>query len=335
MTSAAPRDLLDTTGNTPLVPMRRLLPGCRAHLFAKLESFNPGGSAKDRSARAMVAEAVASGRIGPGSTLVESSSGNFAVALARVALLQDMRAVVVVDPRTNDATVTMLRALGAEVVPVTEPDSGTGDWLVARLAKVRELVAERADAVWLDQYSNRAAVRAHADGTMREIDAALRGAVDWLFVATSTTGTIAGCLAHIERAGLGTRVVAVDAEGSVLFGGRRGKRLLAGYGAGIVPALADGLQPHAVAAPQRHLRPRRWLRRVAVDPRRTGAAGPLPSPGARRCVPRRAVGGAGRPAPRHRAAPPTHGMERHARGQVLVRRRPGLRRGAAGHRACR
>lgn len=247
MTSAVPRDLLDTTGNTPLVPMRRLLPGCPARLFAKLESFNPGGSAKDRSARAMVAEAVASGRIGAGSTLVESSSGNFAVALARVALLNALHAVVVVDPRTNDATVAMLRALGAEIVPVTEPDPETGDWLVARLSKVRELVAERDDAVWLDQYSNRAAVRAHADGTMREIDAALRGEVDWLFVATSTTGTIAGCLAHVESAGLHTRVVAVDAEGSVLFGGRRGTRLLAGYGAGIVPDLARGLEPYAVA----------------------------------------------------------------------------------------
>ncbi|MDO5533621.1 MAG: pyridoxal-phosphate dependent enzyme [Propionibacteriaceae bacterium] len=246
MGTIGPRGLLDTVAGTPLVPLTRLLPACPARLFAKLESFNPGGSAKDRSAHAMVADAWASGQIGPGSTLVESSSGNFAVALARLALLNDLHAVCVVDPRTNPATVSVLRALGAEVVAITEPDPETGDWLVARLARVRELVAERADAVWLDQYSHPAAVRAHADGTMREIDLALGGAVDWLFVATSTTGTIAGCLAHVERAGLPTRVVAVDAAGSVLFGGERGTRRLAGYGAGIVPALAEGLHPHEV-----------------------------------------------------------------------------------------
>ena len=247
MGTIGPKALLDTIGGTPLVGLTRLLPDCPARLFAKLESFNPGGSAKDRSAQAIVAEALASGRIGRGSTLVESSSGNFAVALARLALLHDMKAVCVVDPRTNPATLAIVRALGAEVVPVTEPDPDTGDWLVARLTRVRELVDERPDAVWLDQYSNRAAVRAHADGTMQEVDLALGGDVDWVFVATSTTGTIAGCLAHVERAGLDTRVVAVDAAGSVLFGGERGTRLLAGYGAGIVPALAEGLTPHAVA----------------------------------------------------------------------------------------
>lgn len=247
MNPTAPRDLLDTVGDTPLAPLHRLLPGARADLYAKLESFNPGGSAKDRSAHAIVSDALAAGRIGAGSTLVESSSGNYGVALARLALLHGMRCVCVVDPRTNRATLAMLRALGAEVVAVDTPDPETGDWLVARLNRVQALVAERPGAVWLDQYSNAAAVRAHADGTMREIDEALAGRVDWLFVATSTTGTIAGCLEHVRRAGLPTRVVAVDAEGSVLFGGQRGTRLLAGYGAGVVPALAEGLRPDEVA----------------------------------------------------------------------------------------
>lgn len=244
--SDAPVDLLGTIGRTPLVPLTRLFAdGGGPRLWAKLESFNPGGSAKDRSAHAIVAAAWARGAIGPGSVLVESSSGNYAVALARVALLYGVRVVAVVDPRANPATVAMVRALGAEVVCVTEPDAETGDWLAARLARVRELVATIPGAVWLDQYSNTDAVRAHSAGTMAEIVDAV-GAPDVVLVATSTTGTIAGCLDLVARRGLRTRVVAVDAEGSVLFGGRRGARLLSGYGAGVVTALSQGLTPNAV-----------------------------------------------------------------------------------------
>lgn len=139
----------------------------------------------------------------------------------------------------------MIRALGAEVVEVGQPDPATGDWLIARLARVRELVAEIEGAVCLDQYANADAVRAHADGTMAEIADTL-GGVDLVLVATSTTGTLGGCLDLVARRRLRTRVVAVDATGSVLFGGRRGPRLLTGYGAGVVPALAEGLEPDDV-----------------------------------------------------------------------------------------
>ena len=239
-----PVGLLRTIGNTPLVQMTRLLPNCNASLFAKLESFNPGGSAKDRSADTMITDALSDGRIKPTSTLVESSSGNYAVAFAREALLHGLKAICVVDPRTNPSTIAMIKALGAQIDAIDEPDPETGDWLVARLNRVREHVD--AGAVWLDQYSNRSAVHAHSQGTMREIAEALGGKVDWVFVATSTTGTIAGCHDYITRNDMPTKLVAVDAEGSVLFGGQRGARLLSGYGAGIVPALSEGVTPHEV-----------------------------------------------------------------------------------------
>lgn len=214
-------------------------------MWAKLEGFNPSGSAKDRSAVAMVGRAIASGRITAGTTVVESSSGNFGVALARLAARHNFRLRCVVDPRTGSTTRAAIRALGGELEEVTEPDPTSGDWLVARLARVAALLAEDPELVWLDQYGNDAAIAAHAR-TFGEITDALDGAPDLLLVATSTTGTIGGCLWEARRRGVHTRVIAVDAEGSVLFGGQRGVRRLSGYGAGIVPALSRHLEPDGV-----------------------------------------------------------------------------------------
>ena len=215
-------------------------------VHAKLESRNPTGSAKDRSALAMVRDAWEAGRLRPGSVVVESSSGNLAMATARLATMLGFHFECVVDPRANARTIAAIEAYGATVHRVTEPDPETGDWLVARLARVRDLLDANPGALTLDQYSNEAAIRAHAEGTMREIVGVV-GAPDRLYVATSTTGTIGGCLRRVREESLPTQVVAVDAEGSVLFGGVRGKRLLSGYGAGFVPPLAARSMPAAVS----------------------------------------------------------------------------------------
>lgn len=235
-------------GNTPLVPLTRLFrrPGVR--VLAKLEKRNPTGSAKDRSAYGIVRDAWLSGRLLPGGLVIESSSGNFAVAVARLAAVLGFRFVCVADPRASDATLAAVRSYGAQVHRVEEPDPETGDWLAARLARVRELLAADPEAITFDQYSHRAAVRAHANGTMSEI-VAQAGVPDRVYVATSTTGTMGGCLSLARERGLATQVMAVDAEGSVLFGGTRGTRLLSGYGAGVVPALAEGLRPAGVRRP--------------------------------------------------------------------------------------
>lgn len=238
--------VLSTIGGTPLVRLQRLHGREDVRAWLKLESANPGGSAKDRTALALFTDAVERGAITPRSTLVESSSGNFGVAAARLCLLHGVGFHCVVDPRANRVTVATMLALGAHIHALTEPDPETGDWLVARRAKVRELLATLPDAVCLDQYSNPAAPRAHADGTMTEIVEQLGRPPTTLYTATSTTGTIGGCLAYVHERGLATRVVAVDAQGSVLFGGERGERPLSGYGAGMVPPLAEGLTPDAV-----------------------------------------------------------------------------------------
>lgn len=229
-------------GNTPLVRLDRLPARPGVTLWAKLEGYNPSGSAKDRTAHAILAAAD----LRPGTVIVESSSGNLGVALAREAVLGGWTFHCVVDPKANRSTIATMRAFGAVVHEVTAPDPATGDWLAARRARVAELLTEIPGAVCLDQYSNRAAFTAHDEGTMAEIVAQLGHTPAHLFVAVSTTGTIGGCLRRIAREGWDTEVTAVDAEGSVLFDGARGRRHLPGFGAGIVPDLAAEVTPDRI-----------------------------------------------------------------------------------------
>ncbi|WP_221583819.1 2,3-diaminopropionate biosynthesis protein SbnA [Microbacterium sp. G2-8] len=236
----------EAVGSTPLVRLDALFPDSGIEILAKLESVNPGGSTKDRPARGMVRDALKTGRLTRGGTVVESSSGNLGVALARACNAHDVRFVCVVDARTNATTVRLITALGGEVDVVTEPDPETGDLLTARFHRVEELLAEIPGAVNLYQYGNPANPRAHYDGTMREIAEATGHQVDVLMAAVSTTGTIGGCAAYIRDHRMDTRVVAVDAVGSVLFGGTAAPRLLPGMGAGVVTELSTQVDPDQV-----------------------------------------------------------------------------------------
>jgi cysteine synthase A len=135
-----------------------------------------------------------------------------------------------------------MRALGADVRVITQPDPETGDLLVARMHAVHRLLEETPGSFWPDQYANESNPAAHAAGTMREIDEALEGDLDYLFVATSTTGTLRGCGDYLREHGRGTRLVAVDSTGSALFGGVRDRRLLPGFGAGVETGLSTGAE---------------------------------------------------------------------------------------------
>ena len=236
----------ETVGNTPVIALTRLFDRPDVSLFAKLEALNPAGSAKDRSAQGMLDDALATGRLAPGGTVVESSSGNLGVALARACTIAGVNFVCVVDSRANRSTVQAIEALGGTISLVTEPDPVTGDLLTARHARVRELLATIEGAISLDQYANPANPRAHRDGTMTELAAALDHDIDWLLVATSTAGTIGGCHAYIREHRMATKGAAVDAQGSVLFGGTAGPRLLPGMGAGVVTRLSGLVEPDRV-----------------------------------------------------------------------------------------
>lgn len=229
--------ILDCIGQTPLVRLRRYL-DTDVQLFAKLEAANPGGSAKDRPALQMLRTALREGRLTTGSVVVESSSGNMGIGLAQACRFFGLSFICVVDPHAQPQNLQIMRALGATVVQVTEPQQGS--FLAARLNKVRQLLDEHANSFWPNQYANLQNPMAHQLGTIREIDRAMKEQIDVLFVATSSTGTAQGCRDYLRQQGRRTEVVAVDAVGSVLFGGKPGERLIPGLGAGREPELAIG-----------------------------------------------------------------------------------------------
>lgn len=229
-------NILSTIGNTPLVRLNRVVPGNRFRLFAKFEAANPGGSVKDRPAARIIREALEAKVIGPDSTVIESSSGNMGIGLAQVCAYHKLRFICVIDPKTTMQNRAVLKAYGADIDLVSQPDPVNGEFLPGRLKRVKELLRSIPDSFWPDQYSNLTNAKAQYY-TMREIATELENKVDHFFCATSTCGTLRGCSTYIREHGLGTRVWAVDAAGSVLFGGPSSRRLIPGHGASIVPRL--------------------------------------------------------------------------------------------------
>jgi cysteine synthase A len=234
-------NILSAIGNTPLIRLSRVYEDLHFQLYGKLEGLNPGGSMKDRPAFKIISQGLESGQLRPGSTVIESSSGNMGIGLAQACSYFGLRFVCVVDPKTTQQNIRLLKAYGASVDKITEPDPLTGEYLQARIDRVRALLADTPDSFWPNQYANLFNPAAHHQ-TMHEIVTALRGEVDYLFCATSTCGTMRGCAEYVEAHGLKTHVYAVDAVGSVIFGGEKGKRLIPGHGAAVRPPLyRDGL----------------------------------------------------------------------------------------------
>ena len=235
--------VLSAIGKTPLVRLTRLPGDNSPTVYAKLEGINPGGSIKDRAALAIIQDAISKGLVRPKGLVIESSSGNMAIALAQVCLYFDLRLICVVDPRATQQNLKIIGAYGAEVEMVSTPDPSTGEYLVARIKRVHELLGKFPGAFWPDQYSNRANSDAH-HYTMAEMAEALGYKVDYLFCSASTCGTLRGCAEYIQSQGMTTQIYAIDAIGSVIFdgqaseGSKKGmKRLIPGHGAGVRPAL--------------------------------------------------------------------------------------------------
>jgi cysteine synthase A len=230
------KSVLSVIGNTPLIELARIFESTGLKVFAKLEGFNPGGSTKDRAAINIIRQALADGEIRPGTTVVESSSGNMGIGLAQACAYLGLRFICVVDPKTTKQNIEIIRSYGAEIELVTKRDPATGEYLQVRIDRVQSLLRSIENSFWPNQYSNIYNARAHYQ-TMHEIAAELQGGIDYLFCATSTCGTLRGCAEYIRVHELGTQVYAVDAIGSVIFGGKPSKRLIPGHGAAVTPQL--------------------------------------------------------------------------------------------------
>ena len=206
-------------------------------LFLKCEGFNFAGSVKLKAASAMIEGAERDGILRPGSFLVESSSGNLGVALSMIAANRGYRFVCVTDSRCNLATRRLMEALGTEVHVITEPDQ-EGGLLGARKRHVRELCESDHRFVWLNQYENPNAWKAHFATTGPAV-AAEFPELDVLFVGAGTTGTLMGCARFFRQWHRPVRVVAVDSVGSVTFGDAPARRMIPGLGSGERPGLLD------------------------------------------------------------------------------------------------
>ena len=206
-------------------------------LFLKCEGFNFAGSIKLKAATEMVEAACRDGVLRPDSVLVESSSGNLGVALSMIAASKGYRFVCVTDSRCNLSTRLLMEALGSEVHIITEPHPA-GGFLGARLDYVRALCASDDRYVWLNQYTNQGNWQAHYRTTAPAI-ARQFPQLDVLFIGAGTTGTLMGCARWFRQWHRPVRIVAVDSYGSVIFGGRPGRRMIPGLGMTVRPPLLD------------------------------------------------------------------------------------------------
>ena len=229
--AARVEQLRRTLRPTPHVPLA--MEG--VDLFAKLEYVNPIGSIKDRPAFWILKRAAERGEISEDTTVIESSSGNFASALAAFTRLVGLRFIPVIDPNVSGTYESFLRRICDTVVKVDERDD-TGGFLKTRLQMVEHLCMTVPDAYWTNQYGNPDAADAHYQLTAGEICADF-DSLDYVFIGVSTGGTIAGMSRRLKERYPNVRIIAVDASGSVIFGDAPRKRHIPGVGSSIVPPL--------------------------------------------------------------------------------------------------
>jgi cystathionine beta-synthase len=230
--------ILDAVGNTPMVRLARIGRDLPCELVAKCEFMNPGGSVKDRIGVRMLLDAEREGRIKPGDTLIEPTSGNTGIGIALAAAVRGYRVIITMPEKMSQEKQVVLEALGAEIIRTpTEaawdsPDSHIG---VAR--RLKEVIPK---AHILDQYSNPSNPRAHEEGTAAEILAQCEGKLDALVMTAGTGGTITGVARAIKRAAPQARIIGVDPEGSILAGpGEIRSYKVEGIGYDFIPDVLD------------------------------------------------------------------------------------------------
>ena len=227
--------ITDLIGRTPLVRLNRLTPEGGATIYAKVEYFNPGGSVKDRICLNMIDEAERQGKLKPGATIIEPTSGNTGIGLALISAVRGYKLILVMPESMSMERASLLSSYGAQLVLTAAWEGMKG-----AIKEAESLVAANPDYFMPDQFSNPANPATHRKTTALEIWEALDGRIDAFVAAVGTGGTITGCGEVFKERNPKIKVLAVEPAGSpVLSGGDPGPHRIQGIGAGFVPKVLN------------------------------------------------------------------------------------------------
>jgi cysteine synthase A len=224
-------NILELIGSTPLVKLNRIVENSMADIYAKVESFNPGGSIKDRICLSMIEDAEIKGLLKPGATIIEPTSGNTGIGLAMVAAVKGYKLILTMPESMSMERVFILESYGAEVL-LTPGEEG----MIGAVKKAEELAGQTPGSFIPHQFNNPANPAIHRETTAREILNALDGHVDALVSGVGTGGTITGVGEMLRSTIPQVQIVAVEPDDSpVISGGEAGPHRIQGIGAGFIP----------------------------------------------------------------------------------------------------
>ena len=235
MTAHSHKTIVELIGNTPLVRLNRLSPEGGATIYAKVEYFNPGGSVKDRICLNMIDEAERQGKLKPGGTIVEPTSGNTGIGLALVAAVRGYKLILVMPESMSMERASLLSSYGAQLVLTAAWEGMKGS-----IKEAESIVAQNPSYYMPDQFSNTANPAMHRKTTALEIWDALDGKIDSFVAAVGTGGTITGCGEVFKERKPQVQVIAVEPAGSPgLSRGAPGPHKIQGIGAGFIPKVLN------------------------------------------------------------------------------------------------